>query len=273
MKRTFLILITLFIICLTGCKSSKSVTGSGSESDVATEALMMELTDLYKPWDTYSVSGKMTLSGQNAFSSSIQVKMVKDKCITISIRPVLGLEVAKVYADNDSAVIINKLNKVYTTKGLDVFSHVVPMNIGALQDIFLSRVFSLNDGTLSKENIKKFSATAEGEFVLITTRKKQKDFSYVFAVNNNRQLETLSIIPAGSNKKYIAQFGGYETSLSSEASTIAIATEINEESLGLRFDLNVSKAKWNSSVDNSISIGKSYKKVTLKEFFKILKSF
>lgn len=274
-KKSYFILITavvLFIVGMTGCKSAKTVTGDAGEGVIEAAALVQELAESYKPWNTYSVSGKLSLSGKSSFSTSIQLKLVKDKCLIMSIRPVLGIEMAKVFIDNDSAVVINKYNKVYTSMGLDIFSHVVPMNISALQDIFLSRVFSLNDGTLSSDNIKKFGVTIEENSVLIAPRKKPKDFSYMFAVNRNRQLEALSIQPSGSGKSYTAEYGGYNSDAGGEASMIKLNTSIKGVAVSIGLNLNTSRAKWGAPVDEKLSINKSYKKVTLEEFFAILKS-
>lgn len=270
MRKLYFILVTVIVMTLgfTGCKSSKTVTGTDDKA-VGAAAVLRDVAASYEQWNTYTASGKLILSGKASLSSSIQLKMLKDKNISISIRPVLGIELAKVFINNDSAVVINKFNKVYTSVGLDVFSHVVPMNVGALQDIFLSRIFSLNDGTLSLDNIKKFEAESSGEGFDVEPRKKQKDFSYVFSLNKDRELQKLSIYPSKSDKSYVAEYGGHSGGL---ASVLRMETDINGEQVSLEFDMNTSRAKWNATVDEELNISKSYKKVTLQEFVEVLKS-
>ena len=139
------------MLVMTGCKSKETVTEEQSAEALVAEGLMRSLADTYTPWETYTVSGKLNLSGKVSFSTSMQLKMVKDKLIIISVRPVLGIELAKVYFTNESAVVVNKVNRVYSTLPLDQIAHIVPANVGAIQDVFLSRVFTLADALCRKK--------------------------------------------------------------------------------------------------------------------------
>ena len=146
MNRISVILSILILstLCFYSCKSSKSSVEG--ESTAIPDVTLQEMAQSYTDWNTYSTSGKLTLSGAASFSTSIQVKMTHNKSISISIRPVLGIEVAKVFVDNDSAVVIDKLHRVYTTIELERFKHILPVNIGNIQDIMLARPFTINDG-------------------------------------------------------------------------------------------------------------------------------
>lgn len=278
MKKYSIIIFSLLIIAiggLTGCKSSKSTTDKTSEEVITTNKALTELAKSYSDWNTFSSSGKASIGGTYSFSTSMQIRMVKDKSVIISIRPVLGIEVAKVFIDNDSAVVINKLHKVYTSVDLKRFEHIMPMSIGTIQDIILSRVFSINDGTLSSGNASKFQIAdnAAGNGYVVSPRKKFDSFAYQFALNENTQVESLDVFPAGSTKSYSVKYSDFASSAAgSGASNMQIDMQMSGKDLSLGMYINPSKTSWNSNVDDSPNISKSYKKVSVKEFLSILKS-
>ena len=253
------------------CKSSKKTTES-SDNDIPAITLN-DIASSYSDWESYSTSGKLSLSGAASFSTSMQIKMVHHKCISISIRPVLGIEVAKVFVNNDSAVIIDKMNKVYSSIDLSNLKNILPADISSIQDIILARPFLLKEGTLSVDNVKKFNISSSNDGYIITPRKKENSFSYLFGVNQNKQIESLSVFPTNSNKTYTAEYSDFVSeNPGSEASKIKFDTSIQNLDISLSLYLNPSKTKWNSDIEESLSIGKSYKKVSILEHFELLKT-
>ncbi len=270
------LLIIIFTLCITAigfnsCKSSKRATEESA--DAVPEIVLSEVAQSITPWQTYSTSGKLTLSGAASFATSMQMKMTRDMNITISIRPILGIEVAKVFIDNDSAVIVNKYHKVYTTVYLDELKHLLPVNIQSIQDIILAQPFSLKDGTLSIENIKKFTMQVASDGYTLAPRKKQKEFAYTFTLNQAKQVEALTVKPTNSNKTYTAVYSDFVTDKpSSVASYINFATQIGDKDIALQLYLNPSKAKWDTMVDETLSISKSYRKISIAEHIELLQS-
>lgn len=276
MKKYHIIILSLFLslLAFSGCKSSKSAGESENVFDTTPETILKELSESYKAWDTFACSGKLSISGALTFSTSVQVKMVHDKCISLSIRPILGIEAAKVFIDKDSAVIIDKYHKVYTTVELSKLAHILPVNIGTVQDILLSRIFSLKDGTLTPENTGKFkiSANAVDGSYIIKPKKKQDGFTYEFALNKDRQPKSLDVYPSKSQKSYSARYSDFDTS-TGIAENITAETSVKGKNISLKLYLNSSKVKWDGNVEENVSINKSYRKVSISELLTILKSF
>ena len=273
MRRPLVIfsIILLTVLCFHSCKSSKtSVADDGAN---VPNVALQELAESYTDWDTYSTSGKVSLSGAMSFSTSVQVKMAHGKCIAISIRPLLGIEVAKVFVNNDSAVVINKINRVYSTVKLEQFKNILPVSINTLQDIVLARPFTINDGTLSKSNIKKFNiAQAENGFI-VSPRNTANNINYKFAINSNKQVKELIVAPQNSAQTYSAMYSDFVSeNPGSEASNIRCDATLKGKKISMQLYLNPAKTKWDGVVDESASINSSYRKVTVYEFIDILKS-
>lgn len=273
MNRIYVILTIIVITVLSfySCKSSKVFT-QGDDADVPDVALQ-ELAVSCTDWESYSTSGKLTLSGAASFSTSIQLKMVRGKCVAISIRPFLGIEVAKVFVNNDSAVVVNKIHKVYTAVKLEQFKHILPASINTIQDIILARPFTISDGTLSETNAKKFNIEQSDRGYTLSPRKTSKGISYQFTINENKQMEELIVTPDNSSKNYTAIYSDFATEKPcSEASRIKLDAIISGKEMSLQLYLNPSKTKWNSTIDESEIVGGSYRKISIAEMIDIIKS-
>lgn len=276
MKKFLLLITTTILLIATGCKSSKTTT-QGNEDNInfVSETILQETAKAYSTWNTVSTSGRISISGAASFSTPMQLKMVRNKCIYISIRPILGIEAAKVFINSDSAVVVNKLNKVYISIELHDLAHILPIDINALQDILLAKVFSLNYGTLSSDNLNKFTISEDilNNGFLIAPRNKNNKFSYEFLLNKNKQVTALNVYPSASAKQYSAVYSNHATtSAGSEAENINISTTIRDKELSLELYLNSSKTKWDIPVEEAISLNKSYRKVSIMEFLSILKT-
>lgn len=276
MKKFLLLITTTILLTVTGCKSSKTtIQGNEDNINFVSETILQETAEAYRTWNSVSTSGRISISGVASFSTPMQLKMIRNKCIYISIRPILGIEAAKVFINSDSAVVVNKLNKVYTSIELHDLAHILPIDINALQDILLAKVFSLNYGTLSSDNLNKFTISEDilNNGFLIAPRNKNNKFSYEFLLNKNKQVTALNVYPSASAKQYNAIYSNHATSSAgSEAENINISTTIKDKELSLELYLNSSKTKWDSPVEETISLNKSYRKVSIIEFLSILKT-
>lgn len=267
---SFLLMLTV----LAGCKSSKTAVTSETDEGMRPEKALIEMAESYGIWDTFATSGKLSISGVVSFSTSMQLKMVRNKCISISIRPILGIEAAKVFIDKDSAVVVDKYHKVYTTIELKHLAKILPVNIGTIQDVMLARAFTLDNGTMTTDNVKKFNVKEKpgSNNFIVSPRKKDKNFTYEFEVNKDNRIAMLNVYPARSEKTYSAVYSDYgSTNFGDMAGKISLSTIIGDKGVTLGITMNPSKTKWNGNADESISINKSYRKVTITELISLLK--
>ena len=97
MKNKIAILITIAAL-MTACGTTKQAAQPDTTSQSATtttstvnpaETIIATLGG----WQTLQTGGNIKLNAGSSFSSSIQVRMVRDEAIFISLRPVLGIEV------------------------------------------------------------------------------------------------------------------------------------------------------------------------------------
>ena len=157
-------------------------------------ALIATLND----WQTMQAGGNIKLSAGSSFSSSIQVRMVRDKDIYISLRPALGIEVGKLLITADSIYAVDKIHKRFIAEKVSLLTAGIPVTVSDVQNIFLGRAFIIGKGTLSDANKDQVSAAKAGSGYTVTPSEHYKGHVYSFAYDKLNNIVTLNIMPENS---------------------------------------------------------------------------
>ncbi|MDD2961633.1 MAG: DUF4292 domain-containing protein [Muribaculaceae bacterium] len=268
MKNKIIIYISaiIFSTFLFGCKSTQKTVDSTQYTPESQQ--FDNLVASYKSWDTFSSNGKITIDMGRNLSSSMQIKMIRAKSINISIRPVFGIEMVKIHITNDSIFMLDKMNKRYVAENISRFTQGIPFNIVTLQNLFLSRAFMINGGTLSKNDIKKVKIEDDtnGNWT-ITPKTTVEGLIYSFIITTSNELSKLNMIVAGNSAPFTAEYyNTKETEFGKIASKVKIDAKINNRNYSLTISFDPSNIKWNQIVDNSFSVGKEYKRSSISSY-------
>ncbi len=276
MRKLYTILICLVTaLTVVGCSSAKKAIGSGSSYQKSNNEIITKVADSYSNWSTFSTSGRISIDMGNgqSFSSSMQLKMENNKYIFISLRPILGIEAARIYITNDSLILIDKYHKAYLAEDIRSFGGTMPTNLATVQDIFLNRIFSLSGGTLSQKNEKDFDAIPEGAGAYRIKPKSQlASFSYSFLLNSLNQMTQIEIVPQGTTTHYTVGYSDFIKSFNAQQATeISMQTLISNKTVNIGLEYNSSRIKWNATLDDQITINEGYRRITLNELVSLLK--
>ena len=102
---SLIIAATLLTACGTFKKSGAAKPDINTTTTTTTDDTKDQFASIVSTlgeWQTLQTSGNISLKGGNNFSSSVQVRMIRDEAIFISLRPVLGIEVGKLLITADS---------------------------------------------------------------------------------------------------------------------------------------------------------------------------
>ena len=218
-------------------------------------------------WQTMQTGGNIKLNAGSSFSSSIQVRMVRDKDIYISLRPALGIEVGKLLITADSIYALDKVHKRYIAEKVSMLTAGVPVTVSEVQDIFLGRPFILGNGTLNEGNKNAVTAEKQGNGIVLTAEKQYKGYGYAFAFDKNNRITSLNIVPAGSTVP------AYQVKYSGVRSTTAgnIAHDINVDATvdkkKVAFSLEFKNIDWNGKVKIDKNIPSGYKRMNARDLF------
>ena len=248
MKNNIALIIALALL-MTACGALKKTTTSLPDS-TTTSQTTTQPTDIYDvviatlgDWQTLQTGGNIKLSAGSNFSSSVQVRMVRDQAIFISLRPMLGIEVGKLIITADSLYAVDKIHKRYIAEKVSILTSGIPVTVSDVQDIFLGRPFVIGKGTLNERLKSAMTASFKG---------------------NNTSLD---IVPAGSTTA--AYQVKYSDVKKTAAGNIAHGIDINAtiDKKKMAFALDYKNIEWNGNVKIDRNIPSGYSQMSAKDLF------
>ncbi len=275
MKSRIVILCT-FIAVLTACGTVKKATTQPGTTTTTTTTTAPETTAnapcdaviaTLGDWQTMQTGGNIKLSAGSNFSSSVQVRMVRDEAIYISLRPVLGIEVGKLIITADSLYAVDKVHKRYIAEKVSILTSGIPVTVSDVQDMFLGRPFIIGKGTLNKELQSQVTASNKGNTLILTPKERYKGYGYAFTFDKNNRITSLDIVPAGSTTAaYQVKYGDVRSTTSGNiAHDIKVDATIEKKKMA--FSLDYKKVEWNGKVKIDKSISTNYKRMSARDLF------
>lgn len=275
MKRySFKIALMLFtIVALASC--SNKIVKNNDDNVPVTVTVTNENVDMsafyQADWRTFKSGGNVEIgSGSKSLSSSMQMKMIRNKSIYVSVRPVLGIEAAKMVINGDSILLVDKLHKRYILEKASLLTNGIPVTVGALQDIFLGRAFELGKGSLTQDLKDDFTISVKDNKVILTPKNQFNGFDYNFVYDSRNNIVSLNVIPSSSGAStYSVTYGKVQGSVAGKVATKAnVATKLNGNSLKL--EMEYKDINWNESFTIDTNIPKNYKRIEGKDIMQLL---
>ena len=274
MKNKIAILITIAALT-TACGTAKHAATSDTTEQTATTTTTAAVSPTETiiatlgGWQTLQTGGNIKLNAGSSFSSSIQVRMVRDEAIFISLRPVLGIEVGKLIITADSLYAVDKVHKRYIAEKVSILTSGIPVTVSDVQDIFLGRPFIIGNGTLNEGNKNAVTADQQGSGIVLTAQQQYKGYGYAFAFDKKNRITSLNIVPTGSTA------AAYQVKYSDVRSTTAgnIAHDIDVDATvdkkKVAFSLSYKNIHWNGNVKIDKNIPSNYKRMNARDLFSL----
>lgn len=227
------------------------------------DAVIAKLGD----WQTMQTGGNIKLNAGSSFSSSIQVRMVKDQAIYISLRPMLGIEAGRLIITADSLYAVDKIHKRYIAEKVSILTSGIPVTVSEVQDMFLGRPFIIGKGTVDNETKSGLNVTREGNTVVLSPDEQYKGYGYAFTFDKNGRITSLDIVPTGG--KTAAYQVKYDDVRGTSAGNVAHGININAtvERKAMSLALNYKDIDWNGKVKIDASIPQNYKRMSARDLF------
>ena len=269
MKKTNIAILVALAALMTACGTFKkaatvpdTTTTTTTEITDPVDAVIATLGE----WQTLQTGGNIKLSGGSSFSSSVQVRMVRDQAIYISLRPMLGIEVGKLIITADSLYAVDKVHKRYIAEKVSILTSGIPVTVSDVQDIFLGRPFIIGKGTLNESLKSQVSASAYAPLVL-TANETFKGYGYAFTFDHKNRITSLDIVPKGSTTA--AYQVKYSDVQGTDAGNIAHSVNVNAsvEKKKMAFSLSYKDIDWNGKVKIDMGIPESYSRMSARDLF------
>ena len=275
MKNNIIILIML-VALMSACGTFKKAatvpdtTTTTPTTPRATTDAMESIIATLGDWQTMQTGGNIKLSAGSSFSSAIQVRMVRDQAIYISLRPMLGIEVGRLLITADSLYAVDKVHKRYIAEKVSFLTAGIPVTVSDVQDIFLGRPCIIGKGTLDESLKNLVTAIDSGKDIYVKANEAFKGYGYAFAFNKSRQINLLSISPEGSlaAPDYVVNYSDVrKTTAGNIAHGLNAVATIENKKVSL--SLSYKNIDWNGNVKIDRSLPNGYSRMSARDLFSL----
>ena len=142
MSKTLLAGLLVVGLLWAGCKATKVITGAPVKiTSKELKAKLQEKTFTYQTLQAKLSISYETPEESRSFKGDLRVK--KDSAIWLSVTPLLGLEVVRVYITPDTVHILDRLHKQYIIEPLDVLEkrYGLPDDFSLLQALLIGDIY------------------------------------------------------------------------------------------------------------------------------------
>ncbi len=214
-------------------------------------------------WSSFKSGGNAIIeAGGKSTGSSMQMRMQRGKSIYVSLRPLMGIEVAKMVIYGDSILLVDKVHKRYMLEKASLLTNGVPVTVDNLQDIFLGRAFELGKGSLNP-NIKDdfIVENVEGGKVVLKPRDMFQGFEYNFVYDKSNNMLSLNVIPTKEGESsYSVAYDNVKGTVAGKVPTsLRVSTTMRGRAFTLSLDYN--DMKWNEDFTIDTAEPKKYTRV------------
>ena len=209
------IMLLLLIAVLYSCKPKERIMQAQSALEDKTNSELFKDV-MYKDIEFSTFSSKLNLTistGTKTISSRGNLRIVKNGAIQVSVQPVFGIEMFRLYVEPDYFIILDRMNKRYVKESFQDIQENNPVgfNFYTLQSLFTNSLFIPDQNEVSLQDYKKFKYSETSDNYHLTARDKKSDIDYSFSINGNDQITLTQLyLP---KKKYSLQWNYNQFSL------------------------------------------------------------
>ncbi|MDR1161217.1 MAG: DUF4292 domain-containing protein [Tannerellaceae bacterium] len=265
-----IVLIVLFFFA--GCKTSTKV----GKVDVAGAKAHQEFFDSMQKqafqYETFFARANVDLDVPGkSYSSRVDIKMVRDSALQLSVQPLLGIELFRAEFTREGLTVIDRMNKRYVSESYAALKGKWPVAFTYynVQALFSNHLFIPGEQEIARQQYNRFKLKQEGSTAEIQI-KDAMQLLYVFMADGEEKL--LSTYVTDPSEQYALQWL-YTDFRMADGQPFPMLMDIqllDKGSPAGQMKLYFSKIQTNIPVKIDTSIPDKYKRVT---FAQIVKSF
>lgn len=261
------------LVCiLAACKSSKETTTSGLAIMKTEEAFFSSMLDHTLHFQTFSARIKLDYLGiDKELSARMQLKMIRNDRLQLSIQPFLGIEMFRVEISTDSIKMIDRINKRYIADRYDNLKDElnVDFNYHTLQALFTNQLFVPGEDRISTLHFRRFRMT-QNDAQATLKLKDRNGLNYVFTADGEEKLLSTVIENKRENQLLTWDYQQFQnTNAQRFPMKMTARITVGEKTRGTA-TLTFSSLEINQPLKTDFNIPSGYKKVTLEQLIKSL---
>ncbi len=273
---------TAGILLMTACGTSRKQSKADSPRPAETmpgeqrtaEGEFGALARSYGAWTDVSMPVKLQISQPKRISLSATAKMIRGKALSISVR-VFGFEVGSLYADNDSVIVVAKVNDMYCSEALGAITDTYGLTLADIQSALLGQVFTPGSGVLASDDFKRYAVELGESTLSLTPKKLPKGLAWTFAAALGEGAPSLRslTVNAGAREPIVFAYGTSETSAAGEvAPWVNVGAKAGKHTVDATLSWDLGRAKWDTGLTiNKPRIPSGSRRIPASKIMEILK--
>ena len=273
LSKYLIVLLLVLFVGIYSCKPKERIVQAASELEDKTNSNLFEdILENEVRYSTFSSKLNMSFStGRKVLNSRATLRIVRNEAIQLSIQPIFGIEMFRLYIQPDCIIILDRMNKRYVQETYDDLKKEYPIgfNFYTLQSLFTNALFIPEQSNVLIDDYRKFRYVQSSNNYRLSGRDRISDIDYSFFVNGNDQITlTQMYMPA---KTYSMEWSYDEFSLVEKLFfPLEMKVSASSEKINLNTSISLSSINFDESLTLDSSIPSSYTKVELKEVIKLL---
>lgn len=268
MKRTLLIITIATLILATGCKSRQGTTGTQQDDSIAIVAtrearLYNNMIESYRTWDSFTAKGKASIG---YMSSSFELRMERDKAIQISLRPILGIEIARAIITQDSVYVTDKINKKNIAASIASLGKMLPATptLSDIQNALLGRPFLLGIERLTPRHLKEVDIEIGNDNWLLQPLRQPHNINYLFNIQYNN-VTSAQCVQVGTGRQLICHYTDFQATAMQNLPTHLDVTAKGQSN---RYNLSIDYTNYTFDKETTINATQqsNYPNISLTDF-------
>ena len=253
------------LIAVTACKPKQRIIYSTKPvEDKENNQLFSDINTNTFDFNTFSSRLNMSLtSGTRSVSSRANLRMIKDSAILISVQPLFGVEVVRLYIDPNNILILDRMNKRYVKESLISLKEKYPVGFDfyTLQSILTNSPFVSGKSSVEDSDYRKFNITQDPE----------SDIEYSFTVNGNDRITFTHLMQYKKQQSLQWAYDNFAI-LGNNSFPHKMNAVITSKSRKIDAEFLFSEIVTNVPVQITSQVPESYSKTSLDEILKIIAS-
>ena len=267
-----LLLVTL--LGFYGCKSAKVPGGKEKVNTKELKEFVASMQEQEPAFRTFSARLSVDLqTGDKTMGSRVELKLVKDSALQLSVQPFLGIEVFRMELTPDSVKVMDRMNKRYVAEGYTALKEEWPIdfNFYNLQALFVHQLFLPGEQEVEGVHYDQFRLDREGAITRLHARDRM-DLRYCFEANSSEQLLSTLITEGNGRYSLLWKYLSLEA-LPSVAWLFPLQMQVSFRDEGIRkggMDIRFSRLQWDKPLNMDFSVPAKYKRITFADIIKMI---
>lgn len=267
-----LLLVTL--LGFYGCKSAKVPGGKEKVNTKELKEFVASMQEQEPAFRTFSARLSVDLqTGDKTMGSRVELKLVKDSALQLSVQPFLGIEVFRMELTPDSVKVMDRMNKRYVAEGYTALKEEWPIdfNFYNLQALFVHQLFLPGEQEVEGVHYDQFHLDREGAITRLHARDRM-DLRYCFEANSSEQLLSTLITEGNGRYSLLWKYLSLEAQ-PSVAWLFPLQMQVSFRDEGIRkggMDIRFSRLQWDKPLNMDFSVPAKYKRITFADIIKMI---